>query len=292
VNVTGVCVNNAPINTGTGSGAGFSADRYWSSSETFNGVRSLGSYQDFSFGAQGFERKSINRNFVRPIRAFSKNYDYQVGGTGPGGGIIYYQSIAGFNCGNNFTNTGSPSGKKCYFLEVAPSDWTDGGDPQLPWAIEDNWNSVVDGITDYQGNLNNRPGGTDIGRGYQYSLAIVAQGNDETTAAGAARTYSGGSKNDWYLPASGEVNLLCQWARGEPTATISDSVDCNVNSGVLNSGSGANAGLQNDSFYYSSSEYNDQEAWIHDMDNQILAGLNYAQRGKGVVEYVRPIRAF
>jgi len=47
-----------------------------------------------------------------------------------------------------------------------------------------------------------------IGLGYKNSLAIVAQGNDTTTAAGAARAYSGGSQSDWYLPSTAELNLL------------------------------------------------------------------------------------
>jgi hypothetical protein len=53
---------------------------------------------------------------------------YSIGRPGPGGGIIFYYSAAGFNCGVGFTNTGSRTGAICHYLEAAPTSGTN------PWA--------------------------------------------------------------------------------------------------------------------------------------------------------------
>ena len=81
-----------------------------------------------------------------------------IGSTGPGGGIIFYYDSAGFNCGTGFTNTGSPTGGLCHYLEYAPDGWapndlhdwrdsaTDIGvrstlmnDPLLLWSPDSVW---------------------------------------------------------------------------------------------------------------------------------------------------------
>ena len=83
-----------------------------------------------------------------------------IGSTGPGGGIIFYYDSAGFNCGTGFTNTGSPTGGLCHYLEYAPDGWapndlhdwrdsaTDIGvrstlmnDPLLLWSPNSVWES-------------------------------------------------------------------------------------------------------------------------------------------------------
>jgi alpha-tubulin suppressor-like RCC1 family protein len=46
-----------------------------------------------------------------------------------------------------------------------------------------------------------------VGRGFANSNAIVAAGNDSSTAAGAARSYRGGGLSDWYLPTFDELGL-------------------------------------------------------------------------------------
>jgi hypothetical protein len=120
-----------------------------------------------------------------------------------------------------------------------------------------------------------------IGLGYKNSLAIVAQGNDTTTAAGAARAYSGGSQSDWYLPTTAELNLLCQWARN-----VAQSVTTPCTGGNLNTGTGLGGGFSTD-LYWSSSENGDPFAWGQRFDS----GSQYPST-KYYPYYVRPVRAF
>jgi hypothetical protein len=120
-----------------------------------------------------------------------------------------------------------------------------------------------------------------IGLGYKNSLAIVAQGNDTTTAAGAARAYGGGSQSDWYLPTTAELNLLCQWARN-----VAQSVTTACTGGDLNTGTGASGGFSTGA-YWSSSEIDGTTAWFQRFRT---GGQHSAEKwGSG---YVRPVRAF
>jgi hypothetical protein len=197
-----------------------------------------------------------------------------VGNTGPGGGIVFYVQATGtFNCGATFSQT-------CKYLEVAPNTWSGGAaDPSKLWA-----NSFMDILTiPYDYPAYNYASA--IGLGYKNSEAIVGQGNDTTTAAGAARAYSGGSQSDWYLPTTAELNLLCQWARG-----VDQSVTTACTGGTLNTGTGASGGFSYDK-YWSSSEADFAHAWKQDF----LDGFQRAiepQGQKTQPGYVRPIRAF
>ena len=205
-----------------------------------------------------------------------------VGNTGPGGGIVYYVDTAGFSCGSGFTATGSPTGGKCNYLEVAPSGWNTGADPQKPWATgtptSGNASQSVTGITD-ETSVNNSS--TGIGLGLKNSIAIVTQGNDTTTAAGAARAYAGSSKSDWYLPTTAELNLLCQWGRN-----VTQAVGTACTGGTINTGTGVNGGFTS-IYYWSSSEFGADGAWSQTFDtgDQGLGQKNPNWR-------VRPVRAF
>ena len=210
---------------------------------------------------------------------------YALGDTGPGGGIIYYYDSAGFNCGVGFTITGSPTGGLCHYLEVAPSGWNTGADPTKVWAISANQGSNVPDITDDSFPYNNALG---IGLGYKNSDLIVTQNgaynaSSNDYAAGAARAYAGGSKNDWYLPTTAELNLLCQWDRG-----VAPSVTTPCDGGSLNSSTygATSAGFVGD-YYWSSSEYFAIVAWF-----QFFGGGFQSGYGKGGAAYVRPVRAF
>jgi hypothetical protein len=171
------------------------------------------------------------------------SFTCQVGDTGPGGGTIYYYSSSGFSCGPTRAET-------CNYLEVAPSNWSGGSDPLKFWANASDYDYYVTGVSKSTDppSLNE----AQIGLGYKDSLAIINNGRsiDTTTAAGSARTYSGGSKNDWYLPAPVELNLLCQWARG-----VTSSVTTSCTGGTLNSATyGASAaGFQGD-YYWTSTQ--------------------------------------
>lgn len=209
---------------------------------------------------------------------------YTVGQSGPGGGTIFYVDNAGFDCGSSFTSTGSPTGGKCKYLEVAPSLWAGGSaDPKRLWAVSAKQNTDIPEITD---DVDGSPNliSSEIGLGYKNSLAIVAQGNDNTTAAFVARGYNGGSKSDWYLPTMVELNLLCQWVRG-----VAPSVTTLCTGGSINSATygASSAGFAADG-YWSSSEVESDSAWLQ----TFLNGNTFNYGWKGQNHHVRPIRAF
>ena len=196
-----------------------------------------------------------------------------VGDTGPGGGVVFYVHASGtFACGSTLAST-------CKYLEVAPSGWNTGADPTKLWAVVAHQSSDIATITNDSSVYNNASG---IGLGYKNSIAIVNQGNDTTTAAGAARAYAGGSKSDWYLPTTAELNLLCQWARN-----VAQSVTTACTGGTLNTGTGASGGFST-FYYWSSSEKYGSLAWLQVFD----VGTQGGGGGKGSSFCVRPVRAF
>jgi hypothetical protein len=200
--------------------------------------------------------------------------DYQVGQTGPGGGTVFYKHASGtFACGATLS-------QNCTYLEVAPNTWSGGSaDPwNLLWAVSANQSVDVPSITNDSSAYYNASG---IGLGYKNSLAIVAQGNDTTTAAGAARAYGGGSQSDWYLPSTAELNLLCQWAKNVPQSVTTACTD-----GPLNTGTGASGGFS-PTGYWGSSEGAANLAWVQDF----VIGDQF-DYGKGYPVHVRPVRAF
>jgi hypothetical protein len=215
-----------------------------------------------------------------------------VGDTGPGGGIVFYVSASTFNCGPTRADT-------CKYLEVAPSLWAGGtGDPFKLWAVTANQTRDVDGITGGGGGVaitNDSSIYTNvlgIGLGYQNSVAIVNQGNDTTTAAGAARAYTGGSMNDWYLPTTIELIQLCRWNRGTNTF----GTFCAT--GTLNTGSGASASGFVDGSFWSSSEVSGSRAWTQTFTSFSTAAQNSTLKTDNSESPItaevrmRPIRAF
>jgi len=203
-----------------------------------------------------------------------------LGGTGTGGGIIYYvdSSVEGFACGPTLAST-------CHYLEVAPSGWNTLAESNgLIWAVTNQERVDVSDITN-ENSANNTSSG--IGLGYINSDAIVTQGNDTTTAAGAARAYSKNSKTDWYLPTTSELNLLCQWNRG-----VAQSVTTACSGGTLNSPvHGASlSGFVDYTYYWASSEYGPgvpRFAW-----SQLFSDGSQNAFGKSNGGQVRPVRAF
>jgi hypothetical protein len=215
---------------------------------------------------------------------------YTVGQVGPGGGFIYYVDDDGFDCGSSFTSTGSPTGDKCNYLEVAPSGWDSSvDDPAKKWATgsppSDNAVADVAAIFNDATVYNNILG---VGLGYKNSVAIVTQNglynaSSNNYAAGAARAYSGGSKSDWYLPTTAELNLLLQWVRGvAPSVTTTWTSYATINNPTYGA---STAGFAN-SNYWSSSERASSLAYAQFADG---TQFNTMKSGTG---YVRPIRAF
>ena len=222
-----------------------------------------------------------------------------LGETGPGGGTVFYSSIAngnpgGFNCGfSSPTAAGLPTTPTCHYLEFAPSNWTVGGDPLLPWALPAYQSSGYSDITNNINNSNTANLGTaaEIGAGLWATRIITSQNEpcgyscttfQNTYAAGAARAYNGNSKTDWYLPVLNELRQLCRYAAGQ--AWASDTTTCTtapIRGGFVASN------------YYMADTYNTPEAW----DLVFVFGStpsigSTARSAKGTSQYVRPIRAF
>jgi hypothetical protein len=209
---------------------------------------------------------------------------YALGATGPGGGKIYYVApdADGFNCGSAFTSW-------CFYLEVAPSNWI--ANDSMPWAL---FSADVTAIPDGGGYSD----GTfsSIGRGYQYSEAIVAQNvnpYDSATpfAAGAARAYQptvlGVTYSDWYLPSTAELNTLCLWSRG--VAHSFTECKTTLNPGSDNSSNfGAQFSALSGSYWASSENHPNGNGKISLINNP--GGV--AGSTKSTPNRVRPIRAF
>jgi len=207
-----------------------------------------------------------------------------IGDIGPGGGRIFYYSAAGFNCGTNFTDTGSATGEKCRYLEVAPTGWNGGAsDPTRLWGA----NGKVLGLTGRSHNNADLLNARDIGVGYRDSILIVNR-PETTNAAALARAYNGSSLNDWYLGSPVELTLLCQWARGLPS---------NIESGCTNSGtlvSGFTGGS-----YWSSTQEAGPDSYAYQVNfngtnpgtppTNLMVG---ASLRTSAILSVRPIRAF
>jgi hypothetical protein len=123
---------------------------------------------------------------------------YAIGATGPGGGKIYYVAADadGFQCGQTL-------GSYCFYLEVAPNNWSGGTDPTVSWAQ-----------SDLQSSSSNITLSAGIGLGAQNTKAIIDQGNNNsaTSAAARARSYSvttsGINYDDWFLPSENELSQM------------------------------------------------------------------------------------
>jgi hypothetical protein len=157
-------------------------------------------------------------------------------------------------------------------------------DPAKKWATGSSSSADVAAIFNDATVYNNILG---VGLGYKNSSSIVTQNglynaSSNDYAAGAARAYAGGSKSDWYLPSTAELNLLCQWARG-----VAPSVTTRCTGGTLNSATyGASSAGFGNSNYWSSSESASTVAY-----GQFADGVQFSTAKSGT-GYVRPIRAF
>ena len=201
-----------------------------------------------------------------------------LGDVGPGGGNIFYIS-SGFDCGPSFTSTGSPTNGQCHYLEAAAKTWAGGTtDATRSWtALAAPASIDIAGIpNDASVSL------TNFGMGYKNSIALAAYNSSTLTAGGAARAYTGGSLNDWYLPSSGELHQLIKWAKG---LGASDSSVCS-NTGTLNTSPAQ--GFVEDQ-YFSSSEYNTGLAWS---EHPRACGTSQREKDNVHLYLMRPIRAF
>ena len=105
-----------------------------------------------------------------------------LGDRGPGGGIIFYYSAAGF------TVTGIGT---CHYLEAAPED-----QGEYAWASSGFENENINDLGDA------------LGSGYKNTLTLAEM---NFPAARACYNYQGGGKiEEWFLPSRTELNWLYQ----------------------------------------------------------------------------------
>jgi hypothetical protein len=138
-------------------------------------------------------------------------------------------------------------------------------DPQCEWSYESSSDSSALG--------------TAIGTGYANTSQMISQSNYGGYAATTASAYLGGSKTDWFLPSILELNQLCRYA-WRMTAD-SSAITCADESGEIRTGFSTD-------FYWSSSEYDFESAWVQDF----RFGDGSYGWGKVYTSSVRPVRAF
>jgi hypothetical protein len=204
---------------------------------------------------------------------------YNVGDLGPGGGRIFYKNLAGFDCGPTFSSTGSPTGGKCTYLEVAPNTWITPSNSTT--VLLGNRDDAVQ-ISGVRLDASAVYDASDIGLGYKNSIAIRADSRAiANTGIRFVRDYNGGSLSDWYLPNSTELNILVYWSKGLTPV---------VNVRTTSSAAIINGNLTSTYYYYSSSQTgsNPFGAHIQSFSN----GATVTNQWSDSNMRVRPIRAF
>jgi hypothetical protein len=253
----------------------------YSNGGTFQaGVGSTGATVSSSSGTftVTFTSPVVLASSVTKVTVESGAHTFNVGDAGPGGGTIFYYSLAGFSCGPTLAST-------CNYLEAAPSGWNGGSDAQNRWAQQTPIKYDTATVGSSGGDTATSVA---IGWGYRNTRAIVAQGNTDTSTSVSpiadlyTVTLLGVVYDDWYLPTKNELNQMCKWARNQ--AWVSDATQCN-NSGALNSGPGASG--FNAGYYWSSSEYVASMAFA-----QVFGDGTQLSTYKYNYSYIRPVRAF
>jgi len=182
------------------------------------------------------------------------DHQYELGDTGPAGGIIFYVAPAGF--------TMTDDGSIAYYLEAAPANMA----TTLRWSTL-TWQEYVD--SGYNDSLwLDIPGTETIGTGRENTALILVLDPTAPAALACKNYFAIGyeSFNDWFLPSRDELNAM-YIARAAPN---------NV------------AGLPTTSdFFWSSSRNYDGNAWLQRFDD---GGQTYGNKSGG--HYVRAVRAF
>jgi len=181
---------------------------------------------------------------------------YNVGETGPGGGIVFYDAGSTQSWGR--------------YLEVACAGWQNGCDgtsvdPRVPWGCIGTPITGADGLA--------------IGDGEQNTNEILFGCSEIGIAVRIADAYSNNTFDDWFLPSQNELNELCKWAFGDTVNAVCN--DSGNDSLTLTYGGFSSV------YYWSSSEYGATFAWSQGfyLGNQDVTSKLYTG-------YVRPVRAF
>ena len=200
-------------------------------------------------------------NISSPLKIEAPVYvpmTYNIGEVGPGGGIIFYVNSSGFNVEGYSGAEGAFASYTAHYLEAAPSN----SSTSAQWGAS---GTLIPGVTTFTSNTD--PLANKIGNGRKDTLTIAAYldaNTDETGRAAqlaAAAAFNG--QNDWFLPSSGELNLLYGQRNLQDIGIVSD-------------------------IFWSSSQGNTgYEAWYQSFGNGTRG-----YTGKNYVNQTRAIRAF
>ena len=196
---------------------------------------------------------STNVSTSTPSRN-TTTYGYNIGDTGPGGGIIFYHSEAGFDV---YEPDGSV--KKCHYLEVSKFDLGD-----IRWCTKKDHNTYC---CDIASTL------TALGAGRINTFKIINSTHKggtltkENCAALACHSYSTATTKagDWFLPSKDELNLLYR----------------NLGKRVMLSNT------TNSKYYWSSSQDDKSYSWIQRFSDGYRGSYRKTFTGS-----VRAVRAF
>ena len=236
----------------------------WQDGVTFTGLNAYTTYYIFARS-----KENETHNAGQPSAGLSVTTDsefvpdYNIGDTGPGGGIIFYVADGqadrplGFTVEGYTGTTGSFASYTAHYLEAAPED---SGTAQ--WGAN---GILIPGVTTFTSS--SHADYNKIGNGRKDTLTIAAYLTgaylETGIAAQIASAATFGSQNDWFMPSSGELNLLYQQR--------------NL------AGIGITSG-----WFWSSSQYNANYAWGQNFDS----GFRGSNNSKNYGLNVRAVRAF
>lgn len=155
------------------------------------------------------------------------------------------------------------AGGVVFYIADSPTDLDGDGDLDTGLVCATEEQSEAEWYTGI--GINTEAIATDIGSGASNTDKIIEALGTGTYAASVARAYSGGGFNDWFLPSKDELNLMYTNLKSE---------------GLGN--------FDNNSVYWSATEFNMYNAWGQDFN----VGNQPSVKDKSAPNKVRAVRAF
>jgi len=195
------------------------------------------------------------------ITLYAKWVAYEIGDTGPAGGIIFYVdedgfTVQGYAAGSGETEHLNFAEYTAYYLEAAPENMA----YALRWATGSGWSELIPDLSESSSDQTDWA----IGRGRMNTAIIIARGINQsytTPAANACVDLRTGNKDDWFLPSRNELNAFAQ-IRGQH-------------------------GIPNTGWFWSSSQNYSNFAWYLSFSDGFLDDYSKSNNGS-----CRAVRAF
>ena len=244
----------------------FGSDIYYKQTCTHNWQWIITTPPNFTTNTNGVETKTCSLCYETDG---TRDYlIYNIGDTGPAGGIIFYVDTTGFNLyqGTN-DNITLDTYTTAHYLEAWTEDvtnilWSWSNEPTTPHTYTD--------VPLVQQEFDDSNSTQWLGYGLRNTRIIVAalNANGETGRAAQVSTTTKGGFNDWFLPSVDELFAM----------NVANVPPINV------------TGLPNSDWFWSSSLYNSGLVWLQGFSNIMV---NYPSAYLRNLPYsVRAIRAF